>query len=98
MLEMGKVDECLEFHSKFPTLVVGVNHYKLAEWILKTVPVATVLETGEILTYHNGMYIPNGKQYIHKILVAALTPFTRATGGTVYNDHIFREVLNIIRG
>lgn len=99
-MELDDVAECLQFseNTKKSDRVVGVNYYKLAELILKQVPVASVLESKEILTYYKGKYIPNGAELIHKIVVEALTPFTRSDGTTAYSEHGYREVINIIRG
>jgi putative DNA primase/helicase len=97
-LSLDGIKECLTFHHQLQDAVVSVNHAKLARWILRSYPVACVVETREVLTYFNGKYIPNGMELIHRILVEGLTPFQKVGGGTVYTDHLFREVVSIIRG
>lgn len=95
--DRATLEKCLIFHHQLEGKVVGVNHLKLAQWILDHVPVVCVVETKEVLTYFNGIYIPNGQEVIHKILVEALTDYEKVGGGAVYTDHIFKEVMSIIK-
>ena len=44
--------------------------FNTIDWLRENVPVRTVLETGEMLFYYNGIYIPGGEQYISKILAS----------------------------
>lgn len=89
--------DCLHINSRTGE-VDSINNYELARWILNYVPVICVVETREVLTYINGRYMSNGEEFIHRVLVEYLAPYVKKGGNTAYSDHLFREVLSIIRG
>lgn len=93
-------NECFIFSDKkdHDTEVVSVNTYALSQWIMRIVPIKCVVETKEILTYFHGKYVPNGNEFIHRILVNALAPYKKVGGTSVYNKHLFEEVIHVIRG
>lgn len=94
---MDETEMCLHRDPKSHD-IVSVNHNNLAHIILKHVPVATIIETKQMLTYVKGHYVNNGEEVIHKILVTILAPYVTRTGQTCYNSHVLKEVLNIIQG
>ena len=92
------LEDCFSWKDKYNHEVVGVNNADLAKWVMKTVPIRCVVETKEVLTYFNGKYIPNGQELIHRVLVNALEGYVRPGGATVYNEHLFKEVMHILTG
>ena len=96
-IEQNDIETCLELHPKTHE-VIAVNHHAIARLIVEKSPVATLVETGEMLFYARGHYVPNGEELIHRILVTMLAPYTKVNGQTAYNSHLLKEVLNIIRG
>lgn len=95
--EKEEIEQCIEFHPKTGE-VIAVNNNVLAQIILSKVPMATLVETKEILVYARGHYTPNGLEIIHRILVNTMAPYRKQTGQTVYNSHMLKEVINIIQG
>jgi len=96
-MEISSIQECLEMHPK-TGLVVGINFNAIAHWIISLMPVATVVETKEVLVYHNGKYVNNGAELVHRLLVEGLSHFIKDNGQTVYSKHLYDEVLSIVRG
>lgn len=92
-----EVKTCFEIHPKTRE-VVAVNHHTLAQMILRHMPMATLVETKELLVYAGGHYVPNGGEIVHQCLVKLLAPFSRQTGQTIYNTNVLKEVLGIIHG
>lgn len=71
--------------------------WRTITWIKENVPVRTILETGEILFYRNGIYVPGGEQYISKILVNAFGGINKHNEAPIYNKHVKSEILTQIR-
>jgi len=92
-----EIDQCIEFHPKTGE-VIAVNNNALAQLILNNMPMATLVETKEILVYARGHYVPNGLEIIHRTLVNLLAPYRKQTGQTVYSSHLLKEVIGIIQG
>jgi putative DNA primase/helicase len=92
-----EVNSCLEFHPKTGE-VVAVNHHALASMILQHLPMATIVETKELLVYVKGHFVPNGTEIVHQCLVKLLAPYHKQNGQTAYNIFLLKEVLNIIHG
>jgi len=95
--EQPDIESCIKFHPKTGE-IVAVNHHALAQMIVNAVPMATLIETKEILVYVRGHYVPNGLEIIHRILVQILAPYRKQNGQTVYSIYLLKEVANIIRG
>jgi putative DNA primase/helicase len=96
-MDISSIEECIEVHPK-TGFVTNINYNLVARWVLTQIPVATVVETKEMLIYHNGKYNKNGREVVHRLLVSALSPFMKETGQTCYSKHLFDEVLSIIKG
>ena len=71
--------------------------WRTITWIRENVPVRTILETGEILFYRNGIYVPGGEQYISRILVNAFGGINKHNEAPIYNKHVKSEILTQIR-
>jgi len=101
-IEMGNISldsirECLEIHPK-TGFVLLVSSKSLAHWVLSTRSILTIIETQEMLVYSKGKYEPNGKQFVQKLLVKGLDPFTKENGKPCYNSGLLTQVLSIIEG
>jgi len=99
MVEFTKdsIEQCLDINSRTCD-VLGVNHMDLAEFVLRTVPMATVVETGEILICHNGLYVRGGNEYIRSLLVKCLKGYRYKNGRDVYTTYLLNQVTDIIKG
>jgi len=93
-----EVQSCFEYHPKMRDEIVAVNHAKLAHMIIRHAPIATLIESNEMVIYAAGRYHPNGKELVQKILVTILSGYHKTTGQTIYNSTLLKEVLGIIKG
>jgi len=93
-----EVRSCFEYHPKMRDEIIAVNHAKLAHMIIQHAPIATLIESGEMIIYAAGKYHPNGKELVQKILVTLLAGYRKTTGQTIYNSSLLKEVLGIIKG
>ena len=71
--------------------------FKTVNWLQENIPVRTILETGEILFYHNGIYEPGGEQYISRILATTFSSIYRYNEAPIYNKHVKSEILSQLR-
>ncbi len=78
--------------------VTAVNTTALARWIMEIIPIRCIIETKEVLTYVHGKFIPNGLEFIHKVLTEALSPYRKTSGAAIYTSHLHDEVVHIVRG
>lgn len=97
LISESEIVSCFELHPKTKE-VLAINHHTLAQLVLRYMPMATIVETGELLVYAGGHYVPNGGEKLHQKLVEWLAPYQKQTGQTVYNSHLYKEVLGIIHG
>lgn len=95
--EKTEIEQCLEFHPKTGE-VISVNHHALANMIINHTPMATIVETKEMLSYVRGHYVPNGAEIVHRILVRMLAPYRKQNGQTAYCAFLLKEVIGIIQG
>jgi putative DNA primase/helicase len=70
---------------------------KTVAWIKESVPIRTVLETREMLFYHEGIYIPGGEQYVSRILATAFGGINKYNDSPIYTKHVKSEVLTMLR-
>ncbi len=96
-MNLESIKYCLDINPK-TGMVLAVNHHAVARWLLDQIPLATIIETKEMLCYFHGTYQPNGKEVAHRFLVSALSEYTKETGQTCYTKHLFDEVISIVRG
>ena len=92
-----EIASCLEVNPKTGE-VIGANSIRLADWVLEQISLVCVVETGELLMYHKGRYVPNGQEMIHGIMVEALKEYTKHSGQAIYSRHLFGEVIDVIKG
>lgn len=92
-----ELEACFAFY-RDTDYVSAVNNVRLAQLIMKVMPTVYVADTGELLVYHGGRYVPNGAEMIKKLLVVALANYTRLGGTAVYSKHLCNEVLDILKG
>lgn len=71
--------------------------FKTIEWLKENVPVRTILETGEMLFYHNGIYISGGEQYISRILASTFSNVYKYSGAPIYSRHVKSEILTMLK-
>ena len=71
--------------------------FKTIEWLKENVPVRTILETGEMLFYYNGIYISGGEQYISRILTEHFGGINKDSGAPIYNKHVKSEILTMLK-
>jgi len=71
--------------------------FKTVDWLQENMPVRTILETGEMLFYYNGIYISGGEQYISKILASTFNNIYRYSGVPIYSRHVKSEILAMLR-
>ncbi|HOL44089.1 MAG TPA: phage/plasmid primase, P4 family [Methanothrix sp.] len=96
-IDKEEIDRCLSFYNN-SEIVQSVNTDRLARLIVKHIPIVTVVETGEMLSYYNGVYSENAKEKIHKFLVNILSNYERGNGSAVFTKHILNEVIEIVKG
>lgn len=71
--------------------------FKTVDWLQENIPIRTILETGEMLFYHNGIYVPGGEQYISRILASTFKNFYKYSGAPIYSRHVKSEILAMLR-
>lgn len=94
VLQLTSPERCIKMVKGSPDRL-DVN--ETVAWIKENVPVRTVLETGEILTYRQGIYIAHGEQYVSRILAETFGGINKINDVPIYNRHVKAEILTRLR-
>lgn len=78
--------------------IVTVNKEVIADLVLQKWPMRHIVETGELLVYYDGRYIPNARKMLHKALTETLRNLCYSDGRCVYSRYLLSEVQSIIEG
>jgi putative DNA primase/helicase len=70
---------------------------KTVAWLKENVPIRTVLETKEMLFYHNGIYMSGGEQYASRLLATSFSGINKHNDAPIYTKGVKSEVLSLLR-
>ena len=93
---MLNIENCIQCNQRTGSYE-AISVSGVVDELIERLHILTIMETGDILKYENGVYVGNGLQLISQVLAHDLSKLVSYKGKPMYNKMVKLEIIDLIK-